>query len=466
MKQSSKQTPSVKQGAASIYMVVVCALLFSVITAGFVVLMVNENSKSGENDLSQSAYQSSLVGAEDMKLAIQKYYACIGRSDGDCPNIKTAMDAIQKNADNGDICSDNIKNLAIILHGNNSYSDDNGMLIQENINDSDESIIQAYTCVGVNLNPTDYLATLTQSSPQRLIPLNTKGRNNDVKYVKISWYSTSNLGQSTTQFSNIDNNSNRPIFKSADNDGIGIPPVLAVQLYQAKENFSVSDLNSSTGENTSSTDFSNLNNRGIFWLIPSDLDTPPSSENNSDFYDYYKSYTIGENVLKQQAFIDSNKHSNSVVHDGFPVRCAKNTEMGGLGYSCSTYIEIPEIGMSIDRSKEYGTFLLSLSLPYQQPDADIKVEMFEDYNNNDTIIAYDQVQVLVDSTGRANDVYSRTESRIEFYDSSFPFPDYAMTLGNNGDGTSLQKTFSVSGANSKCWSYNSNSNEGYKECAL
>ena len=136
------------------------------------------------------------------------------------------------------------------------------------------------------------------------------------------------------------------------------------------------------------------------------------------------------------------------------------------GYLCSAYIEIPKIGEDINRSKKYGTFLLSLSLPYQQPDADIKVEMFEDYNDNKTIIAYDQVQVVIDSTGRANDVYSRTESRIEFYDSSFPFPDYAMTLGND-DGKSLQKTFSVSGAQSKCWSYNSGgAQNAVEDCTL
>lgn len=464
MKQTSKKTPSTKQGAASIYMVVVCALLFSVIAAGFVVLMVNESSKSGENDLSQSAYQSSLAGAEDMKLAIQKYYACAEKSDDGCSNIKAAMTALMNVNNKEGVCNENIKNLAKILHGIDNYSDENGMLIQENINDKDESVVQAYTCVSVDLNPIDYLATLNQTSPQRLIPLNTAGRNKDVKYVKISWYSTSNLGQSTTQFSNINSN-NQPIFQSADNNGIGIPPVLAVHLYQTTDDFTINSLNSSTGENVSPTGFENLNNRGVFWLIPSDKNDPPiSNDYKNKYYEDYANNSGQKNSLNSQAFTDSNNHSNSVVHEGFPIRCAQNKETATDGYLCSAYIEIPEIKTGSKRSNKYGTFLLSLSLPYQQPDTDIKVEMYN--NTSGDPIAYDQVQVIIDSTGRANDIYSRTESRVEFYDSSFPFPDYAMTLGNDG-GTSLQKTFSVSGAQSKCWSYNSGGAQNtVEDCTL
>lgn len=461
MKQSSKQTPSVKQGAASIYMVVVCALLFSVITAGFVVLMVNENSKSGENDLSQSAYQSSLAGIEDTKTAIQKYYSCIGKTDADaeCANVVSSMNNLMASA----VCEGSIENLGKILYGNSfNYDGTNGMLIQENINNG-ENIVQAYTCVNMNLNPTDYLATLTQSSPQRLIPLNTKGRNNDVKYVKISWYSTSNLGQSTTQFSNINSN-NQPIFKSANNDGIGIPPVLVAQFYQTQDGFSIDSLDSSTEEGSRNR----FNNRGTLWLIPSDSSSNPTGSDGDFFSDYYESYGIDNNKLKNNAFVKSNNHSDNVIHDGFPVRCAKKDETSDTnGYLCSVYIGIPEINMSgatVNRSGQYGTFLLSLSLPYQQPDTDIKVEMYASTSGDP--IAYDQVQVIIDSTGRANDVYSRTESRVEFYDSSFPFPDYAMTLGSDG-GTSLQKTFSVSGSESKCWSYNSGGDpDTVEDCTL
>lgn len=449
MKQTSKKTPSTKQGAASIYMVVVCALLFSVITAGFIVLMVNENSKSGENDLSQSAYQSSLAGAEDTKIAIQKYYSCLSDlTVGNCVEIKSEME--NSLAGNSIECEDKLESLANILSGRTK--DDNGILIKEST-DGIESVVQAYTCVSVDLNPTDYLATLNQTSPQRLIPLNTAGsQNNNVKYVKISWYSTSNLGQSTTQFSNIDDK-NRPIFQSADNNGIGIPPVLVVHLYQTTDDFTINSLNSSTGENVSPTGFENLNNRGVFWLIPSDKNDPLiSNDYKNKYYEDYANNLGQKNILNSKAFTDSNNHSNSVVHEGFPIRCAQNKETATDGYLCSAYIEIPEIKTGSKRSNKYGTFLLSLSLPYQQPDTDIKVEMYD--NTAGDPIAYDQVQVIIDSTGRANDIYSRTESRVEFYDSSFPFPDYAMTLGND-DGTSLQKTFSVSGAQSKCWSYNS-----------
>lgn len=448
-----------KQGAASIYMVVVCALLFSVITAGFVVLMVNENSKSGENDLSQSAYQSSLAGVEDTKMAIQKYYSCLSDTTvGNCDKIKDEMELSL--AVNGRECKEKLESLVNILSGRTK--DDNGILIKEST-DGIESVLQAYTCIDINLNPTDYLATLNQTSPQRLIPLNTKGANKDIEYVKVSWYSLANLGSANTQFENIDSN-NKPIFKSADNNGISVPPVLVAQFYQTQDGFSIDSLDSSTEEGSRNR----FNNRGTLWLIPSDLASNPTGNGESFFSDYYESYGIDNNKLKNNAFVKSNNHSDNVIHDGFPVRCAKKDETSDTnGYLCSVYIGIPEINMSgatVNRSRQYGTFLLSLSLPYQQPDTDIKVEMYADISGGP--IAYDQVQVIIDSTGRANDVYSRTESRIEFYDSSFPFPDYAMTLGSN-DGTSLQKTFSVSGEKSRCWSYNSgNTNNEVDDCSL
>lgn len=459
-----------KKGAASIYMVVVCALLFSVITAGFIVLMVNEVSKSGENTLSQDAYQSSLNGIEDTKVAIQKYYACLGNysteSSDRCDEIKNAMgdiisahNTIHSGEGSEDYtgCSDSIRNLAQILYDDDtSYfdGDSGGILIKETV-DGGDTVTQAYTCIDVDINPSDYLATLNQSSPQRLIPLSASSGdgNDDVEYVKISWYSTSNLGQSNRVFNNITSD-NKPIFKpTTDGDGASLPPVLSVQLYQAPKKFNLSDLNSSTELGSS------LNNRGSFWLVPSNLDSEPKTQNVISGYKtkYYNRYGLGNNILNFDAFTDSNSHANGVYHEGFPVRCAKDATEDALsnGYLCSTFIQIPKVSSSSEeRSDEFGTFLLSLSLPYQQPDTDIKVEMYNTVSADSTPLSFSQVQIAIDSTGRANNVYSRTETRVEFYDSNFPFPDYAMTLGGDGDGT-LQKTFSVTGAQSLCWSLNS-----------
>jgi hypothetical protein len=51
------------------------------------------------------------------------------------------------------------------------------------------------------------------------------------------------------------------------------------------------------------------------------------------------------------------------------------------------------------------------------------------------------VQSIVDSTGRANDLFRRVEARLEMIDTYFPMPDAALTL--SGDGNNLNKSFYV-----------------------
>lgn len=41
------------------------------------------------------------------------------------------------------------------------------------------------------------------------------------------------------------------------------------------------------------------------------------------------------------------------------------------------------------------------------------------------------VQPIVDSTGRANDQYRRTQTYIDLYDTNFPFPEAAVDVSGN-----------------------------------
>ncbi|MDO5481354.1 MAG: hypothetical protein Q4F60_03360, partial [Candidatus Saccharibacteria bacterium] len=64
-------------GAASFYVVVFTTTLFTVITMSFIRLMVYETTRTINNDLSNSAYDSALAGVEDAKIALLKYQSCI-----------------------------------------------------------------------------------------------------------------------------------------------------------------------------------------------------------------------------------------------------------------------------------------------------------------------------------------------------------------------------------------------------
>ena len=62
-----------KKGAASMYVVVIAALLFSVLTVSFIRIIVSESLRTANSELAQSAYDSALAGVEDAKTALMKY---------------------------------------------------------------------------------------------------------------------------------------------------------------------------------------------------------------------------------------------------------------------------------------------------------------------------------------------------------------------------------------------------------
>ena len=68
-----------KSGAASFYIVAFSALILTIVAIGFAVVIVSELTRSSNDDLSQSAFDSALAGVEDAKLAFYNYQTCIER---------------------------------------------------------------------------------------------------------------------------------------------------------------------------------------------------------------------------------------------------------------------------------------------------------------------------------------------------------------------------------------------------
>ena len=119
-------------------------------------------------------------------------------------------------------------------------------------------------------------------------------------------------------------------------------------------------------------------------------------------------------------------------------------------------IEIPGPVNGVDGSgnvteRNSNTFFLVLTLPYANPTTDFAVQMCTDRdierrgdcmeNGNLSIAEFKDAQIAVDSTGRANDMYSRVEARLEFKD-NFPFAEFAIQATSNGD-DAIKKNFYV-----------------------
>ena len=451
-----------KQGATSYYMIIVSALLFGVIAAGFITLMVNEMSKSSENNLSQSAYDSAVVGIEDTKILLKKYNEIkdyMAQHGGAYPdNIVNAKDFVDA-VDDSLATEENESQCINFAELGYAQDYDGGVLVQET--DEKGITVQSYTCIMIDFYPKDYLSTLSSESPTRIIPLQTRNDENDkIKNVRISWYSPDNLaGQGTANFANTDDAAIISFSDDASN-----PPVLVAQLYQTSTNFNYDSFSTSGPDKNNPT----ATDRGTLWLVPANTNSYPAVLSGNVHYEQWGDPTKTKpsdrsTILSNNAFLNSNDHreqdssGQKITHTGYPVSCANAP--GNLDYLCSVVIELPN-PVNGSRSNVPGTFLLSLTMPYGQPTTDIRVEMSsknisETWESDGSYIgdSFDKVQTIIDSTGRANDVYQRVESRIETFNSDFPFPDYTLTLGQgDGEGASLWKNFIIS-SDSGCKNY-------------
>lgn len=386
-----------KSGATSIYAVVIATLLFSVITVSFIRIIVNEAQRTAADELSQMAYDAALAGVEDAKIAAQKYSACLKNPsasgcDGTDGIIKIAQTTDAKDCDD----------VNRILHGASSEGE---VQITETSDGSGSKTNQAYTCVSLNPNATDYRSTLDSSNPIRVIPLRPAGNQsaNDVTRLRISWHSEDN----GSDFHYNNQSSFNRVTRASD---LATPATLSAMIIQTGPQFSVDDSQSTTNNQT---------NRATAFLVPS---------------------SGGSNEVSSNTLLNSNRHIDT-NGDGVPdgsndpvepskIRC--DSSFGFAGFACSATLELPS---PVGGDRNNDTFLLALSLPYLGPETDFSVVML----NGNEVIPFGGVQFVVDSTGRANDLISRVEARVEFSDSDYPYPAFALQAGSGG----IKKDFYV-----------------------
>jgi hypothetical protein len=190
-------------------------------------------------------------------------------------------------------------------------------------------------------------------------------------------------------------------------------------------------------------------NRGTLLLRPS---------NNSDVRSKHLIDSSNySNVLTQNSLAYSANKSFNTPTD---VYCESDPDnFGGSwgNYACAADFYVPQPIGAGDRNMK--TNFLVVSLPYGRPETDIAVKMYSCMDakqpiskkmdndsgskvNNCTLVEFANVQPMVDSTGRANDLFRRVESRIELADTSFPISNYALAVDDpNGKGVS--KSFYV-----------------------
>lgn len=401
----SRHITKYKQGAVSIYIVVFLTLIFGVITLSFIRIILNDAIESTNTDLYQSAYDSALAGIEDAKIALIKYHDCLsqgivgksGAASGTCQDIIYQM---EQGANNDD-CDVVQKVLG------RSQEDQHEVIVQETQNSTDAGnsyeLSQAYTCVKITESTDDYLTTLTSSDDVRIIPLRSADINN-VNAFEFSWY-TNNVNDIANKYMNAN--------VLEKNSQTYAPPVITLEIFQTDSQggepyFTLGEL-SANNDGSSGTD------HALLVLKP------------------VQSGGVENNLITASNVLDhSDKYDNAPIN----VNCDNNSD-----FACKVTVELPPTFRGTPPAQ--ATRFLRVNIPYEQPNTDVSVTLCTEISGGNCTnrTKFTGVQAAVDSTGRANDLYRRVESRIELVDVYYPFPEYTLYL--SGKDNELNKSFYV-----------------------
>lgn len=377
-----------QSGSVSLFIVVFAALLITVVSIGFVSVMIQDQQQASTTDLSQSAYDSAQAGVEDAKRALLRYQS-ICDSGGDCLAAQSKIDSATSPKCNASVETlDDVKSAA---------SPNGEVQVQTG---GSNALDQAYTCVKINLNTTDYLGTLSANS-FNTIPLKSIS---PFDTVQIQWFNSSDLNSNT----NFDVNLQNPVKGAqllAQNSWLpNRPSIIRTQLIQFGSNgFTLND-------------FDNKN-------------ALSESDTNSLFL--YPSGNTGVASPTVNTFAFSNRDIRKTP-TGSPLltTCSGNLTSGG--YACNVKLTLPTPINGGDR-----TAFLRLGAIYNK--TNFRVTLY----NGATPVMFNGVQPAVDSTGRANDLFRRVQARVELIDTNFPYPVGAIDISG-----SLCKSFIITDSSS------------------
>ena len=406
-----------KKGAASFYVVAFSTLILLIVVASFAALIISQITRSSNADLSQSAYDSALAGVEDAKLAFANYKACVEQGaeakkpgEGDtalsCGNIVWYMNSVD-----GEYKEYNTDCVGVAKILGRTINEDNSVTINEGENNNME---QAYTCVKVYTALPNIRDKLAPS--KRIKTIKAKFGNgvkaSDIDYVVLRWGKMMSSSDPSKVGSKLDSDSKHFAFEPS-----ATPPTLSLSLLQTGANFSIDDFEKVDlgGART---------NRGMVYLIPTNADNAKMNQDGNDSSkSFIGAYDGNQNQISKAQVVKSNDKTKQNMP--FAVYCSAGET--AEEYACSVRVNLPEPYNSGVRNDD--TFMLTVAMPYGNESTDIDLEYYcKDGSicHNEEVIGSEEQEIIeknrviivdtqvgIDSTGRANDLFRRVESRIE-----------------------------------------------------
>jgi Tfp pilus assembly protein PilX len=387
-----KNISSNKQsGAVSLFVVIFFMLLATVVTVSFVRLMVNDQRQATDNDLSQSAYDSALAGVEDAKRALLQYQQDCNNAPGSCNDLARTISGADGN---GAACN-------VALNGISGNGSTDEIPIQQSLSGNDAALDQAYTCVKIQLNTLDYERKLAANQSQ-LVPLIADRAFN---HVLVEWFSSEDI---TTNGSVLDlegvASNGQPLYTKA-NWPLNRPSLMRTQLIQFANNFTLGSFDTVSDSQT---------NAATMFLYPT------SQQGIGE-----RSFTAFD---LRKTDVDDEPDAKDMLTTPAPISCLPN--LGSGGYACKAELVLPQtVGAGSDADR---TAFLRLTPFYNA--TNVRVTLWDGPVNlnlpTNARVKFNGVQPAIDSTGRANDLFRRVVSRVELFDTSFPYPEGIEVTGN------------------------------------
>lgn len=382
-----KNISNKQSGAVSLFVVIFATLLITVVTVSFLRLMVSDQNRASNSDLSQSAYDSAQAGVEDAKRALLRYQKiCTEQGESACNALGDQISAAD--------CNDALRIGDVI------DSDSGEVLIQQTSSSGDASLDQAYTCVTIGLETDDYLGSLS-ANESKLVPLIGVGSDGSSTFdrVTIEWFSADDIGTAASgsyAVSLTGDTNPRPLLAQASWP-INRPSVLRTQLMQfSNDGFTLDSFDTTTASSES--------NANTLFLYPS-----------SGGSTAVESFTA-RNLRKTTP----TGNTPPATGDSSPLGIRCRTSLATGGYACSATLQLPQpVGG--------GTRTAFLRVTPFYNATHFRVTLA----NGSAPVKFNGVQPEVDSTGRANDLFRRVSSRVDLIDTSFAYPEAAVDVIGN-----------------------------------
>lgn len=370
-----------QKGFVSLFTVVFFALLSTVITIGFLRIMALEQQQALNNDLTARALSAAEAGVEDAKRAILAYTKL---ADSD-PAKSDFRDALNSNQ------CDALFGAGSVIGGSIGLKPDG------EISSNDQQNLY-YKCLTVNLNTADYIGSLDPDKSQT-VPLKGVAGFNSVAF---TWHLNS-------------------LAQTNDDDGLtpdaGSPAWPLDSRYLPKI-----------------SDFSQGGQSPPAYMRLQLFGVPKSGNFDRGALDQ-RSFTAFLTPLPSLAVGGTPAPTNVTMQAGDPrgfnqakaspyaVRCMERiAATANLGnYACKAVLGLPSGSLDTANNNYY----LRVTPLYRK--THFRVEL----QDSGSTVNFNEVQPLIDSTGRAADVFRRIEARTTFPGQTFDPERYGFEIADS-----------------------------------